>query len=124
MPERARTISPKQHAFRETFLWRFHRPGLPEVFRTVGDALVDLMNEGGEWGPAEAEGSLSVKELRAVLRDLEHLLDYLEEIEEDFRSSDPDDPEGLTALVGGWIGRLARIVVDMRRQIDLPPEGA
>lgn len=113
MPETGRQISPKQLIFRETFLWRLYRPGLDQLFRVVGDALFDLLNEAGEWGPEDRENSTELAELRAVLQDLEHILDYMEEVVEEIRANDFSDDYGRVDLVSGIAGRLARIVVDM-----------
>lgn len=63
-------LSPHQMAFRETFLWRFHRPKVAAALRLAGDGVIDLMNEAGEWGP-EKDLPSTVCEVRSASDGLE-----------------------------------------------------
>jgi len=107
----------EQLAFRTTFLWRFHRPGVAEAFRPVGDALFDLLNEAGEWGPSNGP-PITHGELGAACTDLEHLASYLEEVAAERHNADLDETsEALAGEAGGWAGRLSRLVLDMRQSL-------
>jgi len=108
----------QQHAFRETFLWRFARPGIADAFRVAGDALVDALNEAGAWGP-QSPLPLTHGELRAACEDLDHLVSYLEEVSGERVGSELEPlAEALSARAGGWADRLARLVLDIRRTLD------
>jgi len=107
----------EQPAFRQTFLWRFSRPGVAAAFRLVGDALFDLLNEAGEWGPSNGP-PITHGELRAACTDLDHLASYLEEVAAERYNSDLDGTsENLAGEASGWAGRLSRLVLDMRRSL-------
>jgi len=107
-----------QQAFRETFLWRFPRPGIADAFRVAGDALVDALNEAGFWGP-RAPLPLTYGELRAACEDLDHLVGYLEEVADERVGTDLEPlAEALSASAGGWADRLAHLVLDIRRSLD------
>ncbi len=110
-------MSAQQLAFRESFLWRLSRPGAAETFRAAGDILFDLLNEAGEWGPPDRKENSMKAELRAAMADLGHILDDLERLAEELLRG--DDPAEIKAaeITSGWVGRLARVVVDMRHQL-------
>jgi len=108
----------QQHAFRETFIQRFPKPGIADACRVVGDALVDALNEAGAWGP-KSSLPLTYGELRAACQDLDHLVGYLEEVAGERVGSDLEPlAEALSARAGGWSDRLAGLVLDMRRTLD------
>lgn len=108
----------QQLAFRESFLWRLSRPGAAETFRAAGDILFDLLNEAGEWGPSDRDEDSLRAELSAALTDLGHILDDLERLAEEMgRSEEPSDSR-LADRAAGWVGRLARVVVDMRQHLQ------
>lgn len=105
-------------AFRQTFLWRASSPEDAETLIRFGDLLFTLFNEGHMWGPREDERSELVREIDAAAGDLDSLVDYLEEL-----SARPSvsvlEPEeiALCETASGWAGRLARIVVDIKRAV-------
>lgn len=108
----------RQHAFRETFLWRFPAPSIAEAFRVAGDALVDALNEAGAWGP-KSRLLLTYDELRAACADLDHLVGYLEEVAGERIGSELEPlAETLSARADVWADRLARLVLDIRRTLD------
>lgn len=112
----------EQHAFRATFLWRFNRPEVISAFRVVGDALCDLQNEGGAWGP-KGDTSITWGELQAASEDLAHLVTYLDEVAGDRTAAELDEvSEALAVDAGRWAGQLARLVLDMRRSLDRASE--
>ena len=115
---------PEQLAFRETFLWRFHRPDVAAACRLVGDALFDLMNEAGEWGPEGGSPTLTHSELRAAWADLANLAVYLEGVAAERRASDLGETSAFLAQKAtGWAGRLSQLVLDMGRSLDEAVEG-
>lgn len=108
---------PEQMAFRSTFLWRFERREVIAAFRLVGDALFDLLNEAGAWGPEDGT-PLTYGELRAACEDLDHLVAYLEGVAGERQASDLDGPSATLAVeASGWARRLSRLVLDMRRSL-------
>lgn len=108
---------PNQQALRETVLWRFHRPQVAAAWRLVGHALVDLLNEAGEWGPEDGT-PLTYAELRAACADLDHLAGYLDQVARERRASDLGEvAASLATEAGGWGDRLGRLVLDMRRAL-------
>ena len=114
--------APEQHAFRVTFLWRFHRPEVITAFRVVGDALCDLQNEAGAWGP-KGDTPITWGELQAASEDLDHLVTYLDEVAGDRTTAELDEvSEALAVDAGRWAGQLARLVLDMRRSLDRAAE--
>ena len=118
MTDRPQSIPSTQHAFRETYLWRFPSAAVVEAFRHAGDALVDVLNEAGAWGPRSAL-PLTYGEVQGACDDLSHLVRYLEEVGNERFGSDLDAvSETLSAAAKGWAGQLARLVVDMRRGLD------
>ena len=107
-----------QHAFRETFLWRFPGTAVADSFRVAGDALVDALNEAGAWGP-KSPLPLTYDELRAACADLGHLVVYLEEVAGERVGSELEPlAEALSARADAWADRLARLVLDIRRTLD------
>lgn len=110
-------MSAQQLAFRETFLWRLSRPDAAETFRAAGDILFDLLNEAGEWGPPDSNEDSMKAELRAVATDLEHMVDDLERMTEELRRSEGPEEARTADLVNGWLGRLARVMLDMQRHL-------
>jgi len=121
-PSQGRPDFPEQHAFRATFLWRFYRPEVIAAFRLVGDALCDLQNEAGAWGPKGGR-SITWSELQAACEDLGHLAVYLDEVAGERTASELDEvSEALTVDAGRWAGQLARLVLDMRRSLDRAAE--
>ena len=136
MTDRPQSIPPIQHAFRETFLGRFPSDAIAGAFRIAGDALVDALNEAGSWGP-KSPLPLTYGEVHGACEDLDHLVTFLEEVADE-RVGSALDPisETLSAAASGWAGRLAQLVLDMRRTLgeteraqaqedrsDAPPEG-
>ena len=136
MTDRPQSIPPIQHAFRETFLGRFPSDAIAGAFRIAGDALVDALNEAGSWGP-KSPLPLTYGEVHGACEDLDHLVTFLEEVADE-RVGSALDPisETLSAAASGWAGRLAQLVLDMRRALgeteraqaqenrsDAPPEG-
>jgi len=112
------TATAQQHAFRETFIQRFPKPGIADAFRVVGNALVDALNEAGTWGP-KSPHPLTYDELRAACEDLDHLVSYLEEASGERVGSELEPlAEALSARAGGWSDRLAHLVLDIRRTLD------
>jgi len=112
----------EQYAFRQTFLWRFHRPEVITAFRVVGDALCDLQNEAGAWGP-KGDTPITWGELQAASEDLDHLVTYLDEVAGDRTVAELDEvSEALAVDAGRWAGQLARLVLDMRRSLDRAAE--
>jgi len=113
---------PQQHAFRTTFLWRFHRPDVITAFQVVGDALCDLQNEAGAWGP-KGDTPITWGELQAASEDLEHLVTYLDEVAGDRTAAELDEvSETLAVDAGRWAGQLAQLVLDMRRSLTRAAE--
>ena len=113
---------PEQQAFRSTFLWRFHRPDVIPAFRLVGDALCDLQNEAGAWGP-KGDTPITWGELQAASEDLDHLVTYLDEVAGDRTAAELDEvSEALAMDASRWAGQLARVVLDMRRSLDRASE--
>jgi len=113
---------PEQHAFRATFLWRFHRSEVIAAFRVVGDALCDLQNEAGAWGP-KGDTPITWGELQAASEDLDHLVTYLDEVAGDRTAAELDEvSDALAVDAGRWAGQLARLVLDMRRSLDRAAE--
>jgi len=116
------TPPPEQHAFRATFLWRFHRPEVITAFRLVGDSLCDLQNEAGAWGP-KGDTSITWGELQAASEDLDHLVTYLDEVAGDRTAAELDEvSDALAVDAARWAGQLARLVLDMRRSLDRAAE--
>ncbi len=116
------TAPPELQAFRVTFLWRFYRPDVISAFRLVGDALCELQNEAGAWGPKGGR-SITWGELQAACEDLGHLAVYLDEVAGERTASELDEvSEALTVSAGRWAGQLARLVLDMRRSLDRAAE--
>ena len=108
---------PEQLAWRETFLWRLPRPEVATAFRFVGDALFDLMNEAGAWGPDEGVPT-TVGEIRAASDDLDDLVHLLEQVASDRHHSTLDEVSDALAIeASGWAERLAGLVRDMRRSL-------
>jgi len=69
-------------------------------------------------GAAGQGGELSIRaELRAVAADLGHMVDDLERMTEELRRSDDPEEAKLADLVSGWLGRLARVMLDMHRHL-------
>jgi len=113
---------PEQQAFRTTFLWRFHRLEVITAFRVVGDALCDLQNEAGAWGP-KGDTPITWGELQAASEDLDHLVTYLDEVAGDRTAAELDEvSDALAVDAGRWAGQLARLVLDMRRSLDRADE--
>ena len=105
-------------AFRQTFLWRATRPEDAETLIRFGDILFTLFNEGHFWGPREDGRSLVAQETEAAAGDLDSLVDYLEELSASPAESELDPEEvALCERASGWAGRLARIVLDMKRAV-------
>lgn len=118
MTDRPQSIPPTQHAFRETFLWRFPSETIADAFRVAGDALIDALNEAGSWGPKSA-CPLTYGEVQGACEDLSHLVRHLEEIGDERSGSDLDAvSETLSAAAEGWASRLAHLVLDMRQSLD------
>jgi len=91
---------------------------IADAFRVAGDALVDALNEAGAWGP-KSPLPLTYNELRAACQDLDHLVDYLEEVAGERVGSDLEPvAEALSGRADGWANRLARLVLDIRRALD------
>jgi len=112
----------EQQVFRATFLWRFHRPEVITAFRVVGDALCDLQNEAGAWGP-KGDTSITWGELQAASQDLNHLVTYLDEVAGDRTAAELDEvSDALAVDAARWAGQLARLVLDMRRSLDRAAE--
>jgi len=115
-------LPPQQQAFRQTFLWRFHRPKVITAFRDVGDSLCDLQNEAGAWGP-KGDTPTTFGELQAASEDLDHLVTYLDEVAGDRTAAELDEvSEALAVDTARWAGQLARLVLDMRRSLDRAAE--
>jgi hypothetical protein len=118
-PQTAHALAPpEQVAFRETFVWRFERREVRAAFRLIGDALFDLLDEAGGWGPEDG-APLTHGELRAACRDLTHLSVYLETVAWERHASDLDGTSATLAVeASGWARRLFRLVLDMRRSLE------
>jgi len=111
-------VLPVQFAFRETYLWRFYRPEVIDAFRLVGDALFDLLNEAGAWGPRNRYPA-TYGELRAACSDLDHLAGYLDEVASERYASELDSVAAeLAEEATGWSERLSQLVVDMRQALN------
>lgn len=87
------------------------------AFRIAGDALVDALNEAGTWGP-KGPLPLTYGEVHGACEDLDHLVAFLEEVAAE-RIGSALDPisERLSSAASGWAGRLAQLVLDMRRTL-------
>jgi len=114
-------MSDLQLAFREAFVWRLGQPGAAGTLRVFGDLLFDLLNESGQWGPASDEDSM-VRELRAHTRDLEHTLRDLERVAEHLHESDDQEETALADRIGGWVGRISLVLLDMKRNFECREE--
>lgn len=92
------------------------------AFRVVGDALCDLQNEAGAWGPKD-DTPITWGELQAASEDLDHLVTYLDEVAGDRTATELDEvSEALAVDAGRWAGQLARMVLDMCRSLDRAAE--
>ena len=92
------------------------------AFRLVGDALCDLQNEAGAWGP-KGDTPITWGELQAASEDLDHLVTYLDEVAGDRTAAELDEvSDALAVDAGRWAGQLARLVLDMRRSLDRAAE--
>jgi len=115
---------PRQQAFRETYLQRFPNTAIAEAFRLAGDALVDVLNEAGAWGP-KSNLPLTYGEVLAACDDLDHLVGYLEEVGGERIGSELDSvAEALSASATAWASRLAHLVLDIRRGLGEAEQAA
>ena len=114
----------RQQAFRETYLQRFPSTAIAEAFRLAGDALVDVLNEAGAWGPRSTL-PLTYGEVLAACDDLDHLVGYLEEVADERIGSELDTvAEALSASATEWASRLAHLVLDIRRGLGEAEQAA
>ncbi len=123
-PVPRRETPPRQQAFRETYLQRFPSTVIAEAFRLAGDALVDVLNEAGAWGPRSTL-PLTYGEVLAACDDLDHLVGYLEEVADERIGSELDTvAEALSASATEWASRLAHLVLDIRRGLGEAEQAA
>jgi len=75
------------------------------------------LNEARTWGP-KSPLPLTYGEVHGACEDLDHLVAFLEEVADE-RVGSALDPisDRLSAAASGWAGRLAQLVLDMRRTL-------
>ena len=105
---------PRDQVFRRTFLARFYRPDQVTALEGTGDALAELLNEAGWWGPIDDE-ELAVREVKAVAEDAELLGSYLAELAaERYTGALGREITLLCEQADNWAGRLLDLAEEMR----------
>lgn len=120
MPDRPKSTSPpsepaeREYVFRHTFLWRLESAEHRELFHRLGDLLLTIINEGGQWGPRGDHRPLQVQEIEAALLDLEGIGAALQEVaDEPTHSEIARESLKLCVMAGDW----AAAVSDLGHQI-------
>ena len=127
MSDCAKSTSPppepadREYVFRHTFTWRLESAEHRELFHQLGDLLLTIINEGGQWGPRDDRRPVQHQEIEAALLDLEGIGAALREVAgEPTHSEVARQSLALCVMAGDW----AAAVSDLAHGIRAGLQGA
>ena len=108
----------REYVFRHTFLWRLESAEHREMFHQLGDLLLTVTNEGGQWGPRDDRRSLQLQEIEAALLDVEGIGAALQEVaNEPTHSEVARQSLALCVMAGDWALAVSDLAHEIRRRL-------